>query len=122
MTFDAFEQAIEEAIDTIPKEFRNLLDSEGIEIIARDVVPERVHELFPNKVVFGIFAGVARNQRNVFAVQLEPTRIEIYQESFEEVYGPTPSPEIKAQIVRTVIHEVAHYMGFNEEEVRERGY
>ncbi len=91
-------------------------------IIARENVPERVHELFPNSTVFGIFIGVPINQRNTFAVQLEPTRIEIYQESFEQIYGSAPSPQIKDQIVRTVVHEVAHYMGFNEKEVRQRGY
>ncbi|MCD4813604.1 metallopeptidase family protein [bacterium] len=122
MTFETFEQAVDEAVEQIPEKFKQILETEGLEIIPRDIVPERVHELFPDRIVFGIFAGISRKHRNVFNIQLEPTRIEIYQESIEQVFGPLPTPQVKDQIVKTVIHEIAHYFGFNEKEVRERGY
>ncbi len=70
MTFETFRQVVEDAVNTIPEEFTKILDAEGVPIIARENVPERVHELFPNSTVFGIFIGVPINQRNTFAVQL----------------------------------------------------
>ncbi|MCK5243244.1 metallopeptidase family protein [bacterium] len=122
MTFDEFNTAVDEAVEKIPAKFKQVLEAEGIEILPREIVPERVREIFPNSIVFGVFVGISKKQQSSWTFSTEPTRIEIYQQSFEQAFGPYITSAIKDQIRRTVIHEIAHYFGFNEEEVAERGY
>lgn len=122
MTFDEFNTAVDEAIEKIPVKFKQVLEQEGIEIIPREIVPQKIREKFPGSIVFGVFVGISKKQQSSWTFSTEPTRIEMYQQSFEQVFGPYITQTIRDQITRTVIHEIAHYFGFNEEEVAERGY
>jgi predicted Zn-dependent protease with MMP-like domain len=54
----------------------------------------------------------------MFSIQMEPTRIELYKDSFEQAFKDRS--EMEAQIVKTVIHEIGHYFGFSEKELRSR--
>jgi len=122
MEFEKFEAAVIESVEQLPFNFKRILEEEGIEILARETVPRKVRETFPRAIVFGIFVGVSRKNKSSFMMQTEPTRIEIYQESFEKVYGHQLTDFFREKISQTVIHEIAHYFGFNEEEISERGY
>lgn len=119
---EEFERIVQEALENIPEEFKKILKKEKIEVLPRERVPPAVKERFPNKTVFGIFIGIPLKHKTVFSIQTEPTRIELYKESFQKVFGPEVSERMKGQIGRTVIHEIAHYFGFSEREVFERGY
>ena len=122
MDFEEFEKVVKEILKDIPEKYRQVLRDERIEVICREYVPMGVRQKFPGKVVFGLFAGISKNKKRFFSVQTQPTRIEIYKESFERVFGPQINDAMKEQIYRTIVHEIAHYFGFNEEEVREKGY
>ena len=122
MDFEEFEQVVNEILKDIPEKYRKVLRDERIEVICREYVPMGVRQKFPGKVVFGLFAGISKNKKRFFSIQTQPTRIEIYKESFERVFGPQINDAMKEQIYKTLIHEIAHYFGFNEEEVREKGY
>lgn len=118
MLFESFEKIVRESSENIPEKFRKILKKENIEIIPREKVPPAVKDEFKNKIVFGIFIGIPYNNRSTFNIQSEPTRIELYKESFEKVFGD--DGEIKSQIVKTVIHEISHYFGFSEKEIRNK--
>ncbi|MBN1695262.1 metallopeptidase family protein [candidate division WOR-3 bacterium] len=122
MEFEEFEKVVNEILKDIPEEYRQVLRDERIEVICREYVPMGVRQQFPGKIVFGLFAGISKNKKTTLSVQVQPTRIEIYKESFEIVFGRKMTGEMKGQIYRTLVHEIAHYFGFNEEEVRFRGY
>ena len=122
MDFEEFEQVVNEILKDIPEKYRKVLRGERIEVICREYVPMGVRQKFPGKVVFGLFAGISKNKKRFFSIQTQPTRIEIYKESFERVFGPQINDAMKEQIYRTIVHEIAHYFGFNEEEVRSKGY
>ncbi len=119
MTMEEFERTVEEAVKEIPKEFKRILEKENIKILARESAPPAVTERHRGKIVFGIFIGAPFRPGGMF-YQTEPTRIEIYRESFERVF---PDEElIRANIKKTVIHEIAHYFGFSEDYLRKIGY
>jgi predicted Zn-dependent protease with MMP-like domain len=118
MDMTEFENTIGEALERIPVNFKKILEEKGISILGREKVPGPVKKRFRNAVVFGIFIGVPYGR--FFNVQTEPTRIELYKESFEQVFDGTE--KIKEQIARTVVHEIAHYFGFSEEEIRKSGF
>jgi predicted Zn-dependent protease with MMP-like domain len=54
----------------------------------------------------------------MFNIQMEPTRIELYKNSFEKAFHN--QSDMEEQIVKTVIHEIGHYFGFSEKELRRR--
>ncbi|MBN1823897.1 MAG: metallopeptidase family protein [Endomicrobiales bacterium] len=118
MTFEEFEELIENSVNSLPARFREVLSKNGIKLIPRQSVPEPLRKEHPGSVVFGVFVGVPMGR--FVNVQTEPTRIELYKESFESVFDD-PS-EMKRQVVSTVIHEIAHYFGFSEKEIRKLGY
>lgn len=118
MIFEVFERVVEESLKKIPEKFKKILEKENINIIPREETPEAVKNRFGNKIIFGVFVGIPYNKRSTFSTQYEPTRIELYKESFEKVFSS--DEEIKSQIAKTVIHEISHYFGFTEEEIRDR--
>ncbi|HTY64891.1 MAG TPA: metallopeptidase family protein [Acidobacteriota bacterium] len=119
MELSEFEEAVEKALNKVPKRFREILEREGIRVLARDDVPEVLQDRYQGRLLFGIFTGVPFNRRSMFNIQMEPTRIELYKASFEQAFDDRS--EIEEQIVKTVIHEIGHYFGFSEKELRRRG-
>jgi predicted Zn-dependent protease with MMP-like domain len=118
MTFNEFENVVNDSLKQIPGNFREILDKNQIKILAREKVPNPVRNNNMGKTVFGIFIGVPVGR--FFSISTEPTRIELYKESFESIY---PDPvQMKRQILITVVHEIAHYFGFSEDEIRKLGY
>ena len=114
MTLKRFEEIIKTSVSKLPKEFKDILKKNHIKLLAREKAPASVLERYRGSIVFGIFIGVPYGR--FVNVQTEPTRIELFKDSFEKVYsGPE---EMKRQIVKTVIHEIGHYFGFSEEGIR----
>ncbi len=122
MYFEDFEKEVFLAVKRLPAKYRKILEKEGITVIPREKVPLKIKESYPGSLVFGVFTGTSLKDRSVKYVYPEPTRIEIYMESFEKAYGRDLSDRVCERIYRTVIHEIAHYFGFDEDEVRARGY
>jgi predicted Zn-dependent protease with MMP-like domain len=118
MTLEEFETIIYDAVKNLPNEFKEILEKNQIALIPREDVPQPLKDKYRNTVVFGIFIGVPYGK--FVNYQLEPTRIELYKESFEEYYPGGKG--VKEQIIKTVVHEIAHYFGFSEEKIRKLGY
>ncbi len=118
MELSEFEETIEKALNKVPKKFREILDREGIQVLARDKVPPGLQDRYKGRLLFGIFTGVPFNRRSMFSFQIEPTRIELYKDSFEMAFKERG--EMEEQIAKTVIHEIGHYFGFSEKELRRR--
>ncbi|HRY28722.1 MAG TPA: metallopeptidase family protein [Elusimicrobiota bacterium] len=116
MEMSEFEDIIEATVKKMPARFRKILKNEGIRLIARGKTPGVLQDRYRGDWVFGVFLGVPYNQRSVFNVEQEPTRIELYRESFEKAFRRRR--EMEEQIARTVIHEIGHYFGFSEKDLR----
>jgi predicted Zn-dependent protease with MMP-like domain len=118
MDFKEFEEAIEKALNKVPRKFREILEKEDIQVLGREYVPDSLRQQYRGSILFGIFTGVPFNRRSMFTLQMEPTRIELYKDSFEKAFDS--EREMEEQIVKTVIHEIGHYFGFSEKELRQR--
>ncbi|MBI5574651.1 MAG: metallopeptidase family protein [Elusimicrobia bacterium] len=116
MDMDEFEKVVNDSVDKIPEKFRVVLEKENIKLLAREKATDVLQNKFRNNLIFGVFIGVSHTKRSVFNIQQEPTRIELYKESFEKAFGS--GQEIEKQIIKTVVHEIGHYFGFSEEELR----
>ena len=74
----------------------------------------------PNTSLLGLFEGVPINKRSVWQSVTMPERITIFQKNIEAICNS--EEEIKRRIKKVIRHEVAHLVGFTEEEIRELGY
>jgi predicted Zn-dependent protease with MMP-like domain len=112
-----FDRIVAEACARIPARFRRRLKNVAILVepepspaqLARGRVPR-------GGTLLGLYEGRPLPSRSVFEPFAMPDRITIFQGPHERMAS---SPEHLARLVEdTVWHEVAHYFGLNEREVR----
>jgi predicted Zn-dependent protease with MMP-like domain len=117
----AFEKLVHEAVRDLPAEFRKKL--ENVAIIVEDYPYERLIQqmgLSPDDTLFGLYEGVPLTERGFFEQPLYPDRILIFQRAIEE---ECDSPEeIKEELKTTLVHEVAHFFGIDDDHLEELGY
>jgi predicted Zn-dependent protease with MMP-like domain len=99
-----FDELVMEALDELPEPFGELLDHTPV------IVSRRGHE----EHAYGQYIGgtVARDSY--------PDRIVIYQDTLERDFGHD-ADLLRAQVERTVRHELAHHLGWDERGVRGLG-
>jgi len=99
-----FDLLVAEAIDRLPPDFQRLLDK----------TPVVVSHLGRENRAYGHYFGdtVARDDY--------PDRIVLYQDTLERDFGHDPDL-LRAQVERTLLHELAHHLGWHEQGVRELG-
>jgi predicted Zn-dependent protease with MMP-like domain len=100
----AFDELVIEALDGLPPEFQEVLERIPV------VVSHRGHE----HSAYGHYMG------GTVAREVFPERIVIYQDTLERDFGWDPEL-LRAQVRRTVRHELAHHLGWGEQGVRSLG-
>ena len=115
MKLEEFEKIVAGTVRTIPKKFKLILKKEKIKIISRVRPPLAVQKESKKVWIFGMFFGAPYGQDRVYAFHEEPTRIELYKESFEKAFKVRR--EMTEEIRKTVLHEIGHYFGMSEEEL-----
>jgi predicted Zn-dependent protease with MMP-like domain len=99
-----FDILVADAIDNLPPEFQELLDR----------TPVVVSQLGAENRAYGHYFGdtIARDDY--------PDRIVLYQDTLERDFGWDPDL-LRAQVERTLRHELAHHLGWHERGVGELG-
>lgn len=112
---------VEEALERIPAPFRQAMHNVAI-LIEDWPDPEVVEEITgdKNELIYGLFSGVSLLEQHVEDSGDLPPMIEIYQRPLEEDF-PVREQLIE-EIEITLVHEIAHFMGLDEDQVREYGY
>jgi predicted Zn-dependent protease with MMP-like domain len=112
-----FETLVEQAVDTLPKRFKDLIQNVAVMVedfpspeIARDMGLRSRWDLL------GLYHGVPFEHRGSYYGNVPPDVILVFQKPIERICGS--EEEVSAQIRETVIHEVAHYFGFSDAELR----
>ena len=121
LTRKRFEQLVTEALKGIPAELRGALDN--IEVAVGDWPSEDQHEeagLDPDELLFGLYQGTPLPERSPMVPYTLPDLITIFQGPLEEACET--EDELRDEIRRTVVHEIAHYFGFDEDRLAELGY
>jgi predicted Zn-dependent protease with MMP-like domain len=116
-----FEALVAEALRGIPPDLRGALDN--IEVVVDDwPTDEQLADvdLGPDDVLFGLYQGTPLPQRSPMAPYRLPDIITIFQGSVEDECET--EDEMREEIRRTVVHEIAHYFGFDEDKLAELGY
>lgn len=118
MTRQRFEQLVAEALQLIPKRFRDEMHNVAV-VVEDEPAPGLLGELEidPPDTLFGLYQGTPLPERGWTYGNTMPDRIAIYQRPIEEACAD--EDEIVATIGETVIHEFGHYFGLSEEEIEE---
>jgi predicted Zn-dependent protease with MMP-like domain len=105
-----FDDHVARAIASLPAELREAI--QNVEITVEDEDPN-------DPDVFGLYEGVPLPERGDWAGTL-PDRIRIFRLPLEESF-PDPA-ELVREIRITVLHELAHYFGIDEDKLDDLGY
>ncbi len=116
-----FERIVERAIARIPEEIRDHIHNLAISIETRPD-PELLQEMEvpPGETLFGVYTGVPLPERSAIDPPLYPDTILIFQEPLESYCEN--AEELETEIEITVVHEVAHYLGIDDDALADLGY
>jgi Zincin-like metallopeptidase len=68
-------------------------------------------------LLLGVFHGVPTTKKSIFDLPSGPDHIVLYQKNIESVCSN--EAEVREQIRLTVIHELGHYFGLDEEQLKD---
>lgn len=117
-----FHALVAEAIDEIPEPFRDHLVN--VEVVVEDEPGDallREMGLDPRRdTIYGLYEGVPVDERPFEGAPLLPDRIAIYYRPLVRDFR-TPHA-IRREIRNTIIHEVGHVFGLEDDEIEAEGY
>jgi predicted Zn-dependent protease with MMP-like domain len=118
MTRQRFEELVADAIRTLPRRFRDQMKNIAIIVEdepSADLLDEM--EIDPPDTLFGLYQGTPLPDRTWDFGNALPDRILIFQGPIEDVCES--EADAIAEIGETLIHEVGHYFGLSEDEIRD---
>jgi predicted Zn-dependent protease with MMP-like domain len=118
-SLDRFERLVERALDQIPAPFQAALDEVAI-VIEDDASDEQleISGLGPDDALYGLYEGTPRTAWGAESVPF-PNKISLFRIPLEEDFA---DPDELAEEVRiTVIHELAHHLGIDDDRLDELG-
>ena len=122
MDFDQIRKEVTGILDRLPRRFREQLRNVEFVVEERPSIELlRAEGLDPRcDTLYGIYQGVPLPDRSSLDPPLLPDKITIFAEPLMQDF-PDPE-ELRDEIRLTVLHEIAHYFGMDEEEVEDLGY
>ena len=118
MKREKFESLVEEALEQIPEEFTKLFDN--ITVLVKDRPPKETYTqtgTSHTNLILGTYHGVPYKHRGAYYGNTPPDVITIYQEPIEKIC--VSEEDIKNKIREVVLHEVGHYFGLKEKDLKD---
>lgn len=110
MSRDEFEELVSEALDSIPPELTKIM---------KNVVIEVVDEA-PQPGLLGLYTGIPLTERGDWYSAVLPDRIEIYRDQILKICDHRE--EVAEEVAITVVHEVGHHFGIDDDRLHELGW
>ena len=108
-----FEQLVERSLQRLPKKFLEALENIAIEVEGeppQDVLDDMGIE---DDGLYGLYQGTPLTEREWNFGNVLPDRITIYQGPIER--DARNDEEIEEIVLDTVVHEIGHYFGFDDD-------
>ena len=110
VSIERFEELVGEALDSIPEDLGRRMEN----------VIVRVRDVPPRRGLLGLYEGIPLTERGEFYSAVLPDRILIFREpilaiceTFDDVFE---------EVHITVVHEIAHHFGIDDDRLHELGY
>jgi len=110
-------KVVEEALNSLPQEFRSRI--RNVAILVEDLPPNQQSPQSGQQkpLLLGVFHGVPTTKKRIFDLPTGPDHIVLYQKNIEAVCSS--EAEVCEQIRLTVIHELGHYFGMDENQLKD---
>jgi predicted Zn-dependent protease with MMP-like domain len=105
-----FEELVSEALDLVPEEFTRKMDN----------VVVLVEDRHPTRSLYGLYHGIALTARTSNYSGHLPDTITIYREPI--LANAHTVDAARLQVTTTVIHEIAHHFGIDDDRLDELGW
>jgi predicted Zn-dependent protease with MMP-like domain len=121
VTAEEFQELMELAMESIPKDFKNRMDNIAFIVEPFPSSSDLARLGMTNgRHLLGLYSGIPYTHRNTWYTGTVPDRIILFQSNIEAICRS--KEELTAKIREVVIHEIAHYFGMTDKEIREAGY
>ncbi|MGH9085609.1 MAG: metallopeptidase family protein [Acidimicrobiales bacterium] len=108
---ERFEELVGDALDAIPPELGRLMDNVAV----------LVKEGSPGSTLLGRYDGIPLTERDAgYEGMVVPDRITIFRQPI--LATCQDEDEVRVQVRITVVHEVAHHFGIDDERLHELGW
>lgn len=111
MTAGRFEELVGDALDLIPVELASAIDN--VVVLVEPFNPD-------DPDLLGLYHGVALTERDSYYAGALPDTITIYRNTILAICST--EDEVVHEVAVTVIHEIAHYFGIDEDRLHELGW
>src|SRR5260370_12438661 len=113
MKREHFVKVVEEALDSLPQEFRSRI--QNVAVLVEDVPPNQPSPKSgqQRRLLLGVFHGVPTTKKSIFDLPSGPDHIVLYQKNIEA--GCSKEAEVREQSRLTVIHAIGHYFWTDED-------
>jgi predicted Zn-dependent protease with MMP-like domain len=115
MKREHFVKVVEETLDSLPREFRSRI--RNVAVLVEDLPPNQPSPRHRKRLLLGLFHGVPMTKKSTFDLPTGPDHVVLYQKNIEAVCST--EVEVRRQIRLTVIHELGHYFGMDEEQLKD---
>lgn len=121
-----FVKLVADVLDALPEEFRKRIHNLAVLVEDEPRLQFRkkprgaAGKAGPRKtrrLVLGVFQGQPTTTRSVFDLPTGPNRIILYQKNIEAACSN--EAEIRHEVRQTVLHELGHYFGMNEAQLKD---
>jgi len=117
MSRDEFEKVVARALDGLPAEIAERLDNVAV-VVEDEPSDEEIEDagLDPEtETLFGLYQGLALTERGASASGMLPDRIVIYRRPLLDECDDRG--ELIREIQDTVVHEIGHFFGLDEQDL-----
>ncbi len=111
---------IARTLDRLPKEFRSRLENVAIVVEIKPRKSQLKGLGARGATLYGLYEGTPLPERSAVYPPILPDKITIFSEPLMHDF-PDPA-ELQEQLRLTLLHEIAHYFGMDEEEIEKLGY
>ena len=117
----AFERLVAKALESLPDQIQKMLDN--VEIVVEDEPgPEHLDaaSLARGETLFGLYQGIPLTERGSGYSMVLPDKITIFRGPLERACRSRQ--ELMREVRITVVHELGHHLGLDEERLEELGW
>ncbi|MFP4083128.1 MAG: metallopeptidase family protein [Candidatus Aminicenantes bacterium] len=115
---EKFEKLVEDALAELPQKFKKYL--QNLAVMVEEKPSPEVYRRTGGSVfssVLGLYHGVPLKHRGPFYGNIPPDVITIYQKPIEAICRS--DEEIKRKVREVVLHEIGHYFGLSDKELKQ---
>lgn len=110
LDLDAFEELVVDALDDMPEALHQLLDN----------VVVMIDDEHPDEELLGLYEGIPRTEREDYGGLELPDRVTLYRLTLCDACDDLE--HLKDEVMITVVHELAHHLGIDDDRLHELGW